>query len=230
MSSAETSERARSKPELSTLLESGTWLESGTCYFALTAVAGAGSLPALMNQRADLRVVSSLDGTHRAFGERRQIGGRAVVGGLRRALGAGNGAGDGVEHQDPAECELRHAHAGRHLTADFFHGAEPGLIIDARKGLADVEGFAVTIEVAMIVGREHGSGRHLSGQHAARQRNARQDADLFFHGPLEEKIGRQLAEAVEDDLHRLHAGELEGLESFLDALHADAVIADLAGL
>ena len=44
----------------------------------------------------------------------------------------------------------------------------------------------------------------------------------------EEQVGRPLAEDVVDDLHRLHAGVLDGLQRLLDPLDADAVEADLA--
>ena len=44
----------------------------------------------------------------------------------------------------------------------------------------------------------------------------------------EEQLGRALAEDVEDDLHRLHAGILDGLERLFHLFHADAVIAQLA--
>ena len=72
--------------------------------------------------------------------------------------------------------------------------------------------------------------RHLARQHPRRQRQARQDADLAARGLGEEQLGRALAEDVVDDLHRLHAGELDGLQRLLDPLDADAVEAELARL
>ena len=82
----------------------------------------------------------------------------------------------------------------------------------------------------MIVGRELRLARQLAGQHSAGQRHARQNADLLARRLREEQIRRTLPEAVEDDLHRLHVGILDRLERLLHALHADAVVANLAGL
>jgi len=88
----------------------------------------------------------------------------------------------------------------------------------------------VAVEVAVIVGGELRIARELAGEHAARQRDPRQNPNPPLPGLLEEQVRGPVAETVEDDLHRLHIGKLDGFQSFLDALHAHAVVTDLARL
>jgi len=54
--------------------------------------------------------------------------------------------------------------------------------------------------------------------------NADDDADVLAPGLFEEQFGRALAEHVEDDLYRLDAGVLDGLQGLLDLLDADTVV------
>src|SRR5208337_4508060 len=96
--------------------------------------------------------------------------------------------------------------------ANFFHGGERRLVVDTRKGFADIELFAVAIEVAMVVGGELRIAREFAGEHAARKRHSRQDADTFRKRLSQEKIGRPLTEAVEDDLHGLYVGIFDSLQ------------------
>ena len=78
----------------------------------------------------------------------------AVVFDLVGAFAAGDGAGDGVVVEDPAEGELGEAGAGGDQFAEFFDGGEAGFVIDPGEGFADIELLAVAVEVAMVVGGE----------------------------------------------------------------------------
>ena len=111
---------------------------------------------------------------------------------------------------------------------DALDRLEPDLVGHAGKRLADVEGLAVAVELAMVVVGEGGIGLELAGEQAARQRHARDHGDLARLGDVEEQPGRALPEDVEDDLDADHARIFDRLQGLLDPLDADAVVADLA--
>jgi hypothetical protein len=57
-------------------------------------------------------IIDLSHGFHCIVGERRQVGSGRVFFYLLGAFGAGDGAADGVVHEDPAEGELREGPAG----------------------------------------------------------------------------------------------------------------------
>jgi len=66
------------------------------------------TLPALLNQRTNLLIINSPHFFHRMIREWRQVGGATIVGDLFRALASWDGAGYGIEHENPAQSELAH--------------------------------------------------------------------------------------------------------------------------
>ncbi|MCY1305583.1 hypothetical protein D9M70_553970 [compost metagenome] len=84
------------------------------------------------------------------------------------------------------------------------------------KGLADVEGFAVPVEVAVIVSGKGGFPGDLAGKQAGGERHAYDDADILLLSFGEEQLVRALAEDVVDDLHGRNAGIFDRLQRFLD--------------
>src|SRR5580692_4462387 len=167
--------------------------------------------PVIVDGRADFCVVDAAESSHGAFGERREAGGAAIVGNLFGTFAAGNGAGNGVEHENPTEGELTHGHARGQDGANIFRSFNPGLVVHAGESLADVKRLAVTVEIAVVVCGKLGVATKFSGQQTAGQRNAGQNADLLLFGERKEFFGGALAEAIEDNLHRLDVGELNGL-------------------
>ncbi len=104
--------------------------------------------------------------------------------------------------------------------------AESDVVRHAGERLANVEGFAVAVVAAVIVGREDRVGPHLSGEHPAGEGYANDHTDIGLRGEIEEPICRSLPENVEDYLHRLNTRVLDRLHRFLYPLDADAVVAD----
>src|SRR5579864_2149587 len=179
-----------------------------------------------MNLRADGFVVNAPDCCHGFRRKRWEVGSVTVVCDLFWPFAAGNGAGDGIEHENPAQGKLGHGIAGGQKGADLFYYFEPDIQIHSGKSLTYIKRCAVTIEVAVIISLELGIATEFASQKTAGQRHARQDANLLLFGLREEEFCRALAEAIEDDLHGLDIGEVDGFQSFLDLLHADAVIAE----
>ena len=134
--------------------------------------------PAVVHLRANVLVVDPADRGHRIVREGGQVGGGAVFGHLLRPLGAGNRAGHGVEHQNPAQCELRERPPGRANCFHFLHGAEARFVVDAGKRFADVERLAVAVELAVIGRFELRVATQLAGEQSGGQRHAGQDADF----------------------------------------------------
>ena len=91
-----------------------------------------------------------------------------------------------------------------HERPQLVHRLEPCFVWNAGERLSLVERFAVAVELAVIVGREHRVGPQLAGQQAARERHAREDADLALLRLGKHALRRLLPEHVEDDLHGLH--------------------------
>ena len=118
--------------------------------------------PALVHAGADSRIVNGADGAHGGFRQRRQVRSGAVIGHLIGALAAGDGAGDGIKLEDPAQSELRQAGSLRRQRTQLFDGFERGRVIDAGEGFADVERLAVPVEVTVVVGSELGIARELA--------------------------------------------------------------------
>src|SRR4051794_29008077 len=61
---------------------------------------------------------------HYFWRERRQIGRTTVIRYLFRRFAAWNGARHRIEHGDPLQSKLRHAHPGRHDRAEVLDGLE----------------------------------------------------------------------------------------------------------
>jgi len=114
--------------------------------------------------------------------------------------------------------------------ADLLHHVQPFGIVDAREGLADVESLAVPVVLAVVRVFEVRVRPELAGQEARRQRHAGDHRDPTPPRLPEKQFGGPLPDDVEDDLDACNAGIVEGLQPFLDPLHTDAVVPDLAGL
>ena len=157
------------------------------------------------------------------------VGGRRIRARLLGRPRAGDGRRDGIGHQDPAQCQLGHADVGRDERAELLDEGQAGLVVEARERLAHIEGLAVAVERAVVGLLEGGARRELAGEQAGGQRHAREDAHVTALRGREEMLQRPLSDDVEDDLDAGHAGILDGLEAFLDALDADAIGGDGAG-
>ncbi len=113
---------------------------------------------------------------------------------------------------------------------DLLHRFQADVVVHSGKSFAYVKGFAMTIEIAVIIGSEGGLGIQFAGQHTAGERYTGEDSHLFLLGPREEYFGGALPEAVEDDLHCLNIGKLDRLERFFHFLDTDPVVSDFACL
>ena len=98
---------------------------------------------------------------------------------------------------------------GGQESANLLYGFQADVVVDAGKCLADVEGFSVPIEVAMVIGGESGIRSQFAGEQAARQRHASENANRFFLARVKKMLGGPLPETIEDDLHGLHVGILD---------------------
>ena len=117
--------------------------------------------------------------SHRFIAQWSQFRGAAIISDLIGAFPAGNRASHRVGHQNPAQRELRHRCALQHQWPQLFHGFEARFVVNTGKSLAHIKGFAVPVEISVIVGSESRIQIELAGQQAARERHTRQDADLF---------------------------------------------------
>src|SRR3954452_15748101 len=179
-----------------------------------------------MDEGADPLVVQRLDPVHRRGVERRERRGSRVGARLLRRLGTGDRRRETVEHEDPAQRELGEGRALGHERLQRLGDLDPGLVVDAGEGLADVELLAVAVEVAMVVRGEARGAAELPGQQPRGERDAGDDADVAALRLGEEALRGALAECVEDDLHGRDARELDRLERLLHALDGDAVARD----
>src|SRR6202011_5818429 len=148
-----------------------------------------------------------------------KFGGPRIRARLRGVARAGNGDGDGVEHQNPAQRKLRHRGVWKER-ADLFDRCETDFIGHAREGFADVESFPFAVELAMVRSLELGVRPEFSRQKTARQRPPRDDGGLLAFGEIIKNLGRALSENIEDDLDAPHARKFDGLDRLLDALDA----------
>src|SRR5690606_18637128 len=187
-------------------------------------------LPALVHVRLDVLLVDARDLAHGLVGQRRQVGGGDIGQGLLRVLRAGDDHAHRLVHQDPAQRELRQGRAFRHQRTQLLHRCQADLVGHAGEGLADVEGLAVAVEVAVVAFLEAGIRAELAAEHAAGQRYARDHRHAAALGLGEEQLRRAQAEHVEDDLHAGDVRVFDRLEGFLDALDAHAVARDRAAL
>src|ERR1017187_4577412 len=121
-------------------------------------------LPPVMYLTADVFIVDGLDLQHRGVAQVGEGRSERVLFGLAGAFGAGDGAGDGVEHEDPTQCELREGKVIGGESLQYLHGFQSGFVVHTRESFAAVEGFAVTVELAVIVGTEFRLFGHLPGQ------------------------------------------------------------------
>src|ERR1700675_3524210 len=183
-------------------------------------------LPAILHQGTNLLVIDAPHSGHYFVGKGRQVRSPAVVRNLLRPLATGNRASHSVEHEDPAQSELTHRDASGYERSHLFHRLQADVVIDAGKRLAHVEGFSVAIEIPVVVGREGGIAMEFTRQQTAGEGHAGEDAYPLVFCSGEELVRGTLAETVENDLHGLDVGELDGLERFLDFLDAHTVIAD----
>ena len=97
-------------------------------------------------------------------GERRQLGSPGVIANLFRPFAAGDGAGYRVEHQDPTQRKLAHGDAGGHELPDFSTTARPSVVVQSRKCLANIEGLALAIELAVVISGKGGVAPQLAGK------------------------------------------------------------------
>src|ERR1700694_5953681 len=185
-------------------------------------------LPAILHERTNLLIVDAPHPGHYFVGKTRQVRSPAVVRNLFRPLATGNGAGYGVEHEDPAQSELTHRHAGGYECSYLFHRFQADVVIHAGKRLSHIKGFSMAIEIPVVVGREGGISMEFTRQQAAGEGHAGEDADSALFSSREELVRGTLAKTVENDLHRLHVGKLDCLECFSDLLDAHTVIANFA--
>jgi hypothetical protein len=142
-----------------------------------------------MNFGADLFIVDTLNLRHDFRRERRQIGSVAVLNNLLRPFPAGNRTTDRVEPQNPTQGELAHGCSRRQEAADVLDCLQTDVVVDTRERLADVKGFSVSIEIAMIVGGERGIRTQLAREQTAGKWHTRQDPDLLLLGAGKEELG-----------------------------------------
>jgi hypothetical protein len=158
--------------------------------------------PSLMNMNLDQPLVKGGDrGLCRCVDRRKRAGGSVRLR-LRGVAGTGDDGGDGVLLEDPAERELGHRYIGRHECTQLVDRFEGRFERHAGEGLTDIEGLAVAVEVAVVVGCKDRVPADLARKQAGGERNANNDADIPLLGLGEEKLLRPLAEDVVDDLDR----------------------------
>src|ERR1700736_1271619 len=137
---------------------------------------GTVKLPTILHQGTNLPVIDSPHPGHYFVGKARQVRRPAVVRNLLGPLATGNGAGHGVEHEDPAQSELTHRDAGGYERSHLFHRFKADVVIDAGKCLSHVEGFSVAIEIPVVVCREGGIAMEFTRQQTAGEGPAGEDA------------------------------------------------------
>src|SRR5215831_3007958 len=86
----------------------------------------------------------------------------------------------------------------------------------------------MTVESAMIVGREFRFRIQFPGQHSGSEGHARQNSYLSSPRLSKKKFRRPLPKNIEDDLDRLHSVVLDRFQCFFDFLHTHAVVTKLA--
>jgi len=161
-------------------------------------------------------------------GEGRERGGAGVGAGLVGIFGAGDDGADGVEIEAPAEREFGEREAGGNEGFQRVGELDAFLEREAGEGFADVEGGAVAVEVAMVVGGEGGGLGHLAAEETAGEREADEESDLPAFGFVEEDVRGFLAEEVEDDLEGGDALLFHAEKGFFHGFDADAEVADFA--
>src|SRR5918994_2128054 len=109
-------------------------------------------LPEMVGLRADVMVVDPSYPLHRLLGEGWHSRSGHIVLDLLGTLRAGDSAGDRRVHQDPAQSQLRQRIPHWHQFLQLLRGPQAGLEVHAGEGLAPVEGLALAVEVAVIVG------------------------------------------------------------------------------
>ena len=105
-------------------------------------------------------------------------------------------------------------------THDLARRRDAGRERHPREGLTHVEGLAVAVERAVILGGEGGRLVVAAGEQPARQGHAGDDPDAGRPGGRQHRVERLLPEAVEDDLDRGDRGTRDrgqGLGAGLDA-------------
>src|SRR5215212_10843395 len=123
------------------IVQSGRW-NCGRGYSGRGGLPTAGPvspLPAMVDLRTNPLVVDLTDALHRLLGERGHLGGGEVVLDLLGAFGAGDGAGDGRVHQDPAQRQLREGITLGYATFELLGGPEAGLEVHPGEGLPLIE-------------------------------------------------------------------------------------------
>ncbi len=86
-------------------------------------------LPQVMHLQANMPVVNRTDLFHSGICNRWQVGGMNIVFGLNRALGSWNGAGHGIEHENPPQGQLSHRSVWWNKWPQFLDGFKSGLKI-----------------------------------------------------------------------------------------------------
>lgn len=141
---------------------------------------------------------------------------------------AGDDGGDGVEIEAPAEGEFGEREAGGEEGFEGIGEFDAFVEGQAGEGFADVEGGAVAVEVAMVVGGEGRGFRHFSAEETAGEREADEEGDAAAFGFVEEGVRGFLAEEIEDDLEGGDALLFHAEEGFVHRFDADAEVADFA--
>src|SRR5690606_5435698 len=135
--------------------------------------------PAGVDRLTELAVVDRADGVVEV-GRELERARRGVGACLLGGAGPRDHRGDAVLRGDPGEGDLRRRRGGDETAGDrgeLGSGPDPGLEVDARKRLADVEGGAVAVEAAVVVRGEGRVRGVATREQSAGQRDPGDDAD-----------------------------------------------------
>src|ERR1051326_1811099 len=108
----------------------------------------------MMHVRANSLIVKRAYAGHCLGRQRRQVSCAEVFFDLSGAFGARDGAGDGWEHQNPPQGQLRERSTSGNKRTQSFHGAQASFIVHAGESFAAIEGFTLPIEITVVLGSE----------------------------------------------------------------------------
>src|ERR671912_939594 len=189
-------------------------------------------LPAMVDGLSKPLVIEISYGLQELLAQPRQIPGRGI--GLHLLDGS-------CPRYDGADSRLLH-HPGQsrlsrsdlvtemlgHQAAELLGCRHSGLEIHSRECLADVERFALPVEVPVVVLGELGVGGVTPAEEATGQWYPGDDSDAGLLRGRQHVVQRLAAEGVEDDLDGRRSASADGGQCLVAGFDADAVRRDCA--
>src|SRR5262245_9973141 len=184
------------------------------------------TLPTLVHEWSDAAVVDAPDAGDDVRGEGTRVRRSGVGASLLRGARTRDDDRDSLLVEHPAQRRPRGRRAPAGTCCNLARSTNADRERHAREGLADVEGLAIAVVGAVVVGRKGGRLVVAAREQPARQRHAGDDPDSRRPGRAQDGVERLLPEAVEDDLDRRNAGPLERSQGLGASLDAHAVGGD----